>query len=340
MKDRIKEFLDHERLRRLSPSTVKIYGRQLGALDSYLKSLDPPCPLGEVDYRVLMGFIVELIKTKDIAPSTQGSYVTALRKFFRWAARRGYIAADPAQELEHPSRRPPPKGALTFNQLVALVNTPSMESEIGRRDAAMIAMFCATAMRVSALCALNVGDVRRDKMEVSKRCRECGGPVLGESQVKDVTIVRLHEKGGKVWDVPLADEAVYLLGLYLQLRGDLGHKVPLFTSTHDGSRLSRMSVYRRLKLHAAAAGITEPLSPHSLRRATIAWWHDYGVPGDTIQAFVGHADPGTTQRYKHITTRSFGLSGISEDHNLLRVMAKRMQLPLSHLFAPAPVTKR
>ena len=189
-------------------------------------------------------------------------------------------------------------------------------------------------MRVSALCALNVGDLRPDRTEVAKRCPSCHGSVAGSGEMKEVTIARLHEKGGKVWDILVADEAVYYLSLYLQLRGSLGPDQPLFTSTRDGNRLSRLSVYRRLKLHAEKAGITDTVSPHALRRAAIAWWHDVGVPGDTIQSYVGHSDPATTRRYKDITTRSYGLSGIAGSRNLLRVMAKQTGLGLDSLLAP------
>ena len=336
MKGNIERFLDYQRIQRRSARTVEIYKRQLGALAKYLEGLAPPCSIEEVDHTILMGFIAELVKAKKISARTQESYITAIRSFFKWASKSapGGLAENPAAELQYPSRRPAPKGTLTFEQLVSLLDTPGLETEIARRDTAIIAFFCATAARVSALCDLNVEDVRRDRMEVARSCKACGAAMMGDLRMSDVTAVRIREKGDKMLDIPPADEAVWYLSLYLQLRGGLVSGQPLFSSTRGGHRLDRRSIQYRLELHAKRAGITDTVTPHALRRATIGWWHDYGVPGETISKFVGHSNLRTTQLYKDITTRSFALSGIAGGKNMMRILAKRSGIDPSTLFAP------
>ncbi len=103
----IEGFIEFQGVQRKSPNTLIIYRRHLKSLVDYLESLDPPCPLVEVDHKVLMGFIIELVRAKSIAASTQESYITSLRGFFRWAHDgQGAISENPAAELQYPSRRP------------------------------------------------------------------------------------------------------------------------------------------------------------------------------------------------------------------------------------------
>lgn len=65
----------------------------------------------------------------------------------------------------------------------------------------------------------------------------------------------------------------------------------------DGSRLDRHAAGRIVRRLAKGAGITKPISPHSLRHAAITAALDAGCSLRDVQDYARHADPRQTHRY-------------------------------------------
>jgi site-specific recombinase XerD len=68
--------------------------------------------------------------------------------------------------------------------------------------------------------------------------------------------------------------------------------------TADGRRLDRHCAGRIVRKVARRAGITEAVTPHTLRHAFITAALDAGVPLRHVQEAASHADPRTTMRYR------------------------------------------
>ncbi len=61
--------------------------------------------------------------------------------------------------------------------------------------------------------------------------------------------------------------------------------------------MDRYAADRTVKRLAKLAGITQRISPHSLRHSFITAALDAGVPLRDVQEAASHADPRTTMRY-------------------------------------------
>jgi len=70
---------------------------------------------------------------------------------------------------------------------------------------------------------------------------------------------------------------------------------------HRGGRLSRQSSWTTLKAAAERAGITQQVSPHTLRHSFATHLLDGGADVRVVQELLGHASVTTTQIYTMVT---------------------------------------
>jgi integrase/recombinase XerD len=114
-------------------------------------------------------------------------------------------------------------------------------------------------------------------------------------------------KGNKERLVPFGEVASLWLTRYLTVaRPELlaGQSTQaLFVSTRGvnaGSAMSRVMFWMIVKKYARQAGITAPLSPHTLRHAFATHLLNHGADLRVVQMLLGHADIATTQIYTHV----------------------------------------
>jgi len=173
-----------------------------------------------------------------------------------------------------------PRGrTLKMEELRALIQACLRDTSnppLGVRDAAVITVLYAAAVRRQEIVDLNLADL--DLKEGKLR-------ILG--------------KGSKKRQVYLQADAIGALQNWLELRGkQLG---PLFTRvTKSGrvmlTRLTPQAVYYLLKHRQAQAGLDD-FTPHDLRRTSITDLLSAQVDVLTVSAIAGHASADTTKRY-------------------------------------------
>ena len=238
-----------------------------------------PAALCDVDEAALMVFVAKLSQT--LRASSQARYISTLRRFYRYLLARGRIAKDPTLKISmpvQPSRLPK---VLSERQVEGLLAAPKTETGLGQRDRAMLETLYATGLRVSELVGLKLHEVSFD-----------------------MGVVRVFGKGGKERLVPLGENAVDWLRLYLsEARPALlgARQTDDLFVTARGSAMTRQAFWQLIKRYAPLAGIDAArLSPHVLRHAFATHLLNHGADLRVVQMLLGHSDISTTQIYTHI----------------------------------------
>jgi len=148
----------------------------------------------------------------------------------------------------------------------------------------MLELMYASGLRVSECVSLKVFNVS-----------------LGEH------VLRTFGKGGKERIVPFGEQAADWIACYLKsARPELlkhQHSDDLFVTARGrkaGAAMTRVAFWQMIKKHAAIAGITKPLSPHTLRHAFATHLLNHGADLRAVQMLLGHADISTTTIYTHV----------------------------------------
>jgi integrase/recombinase XerD len=257
----------------LSANTQAAYRRDLTALAKWLA----PAPLDACSE----GKLFEYAVAKPAAKATSANRrLSVFKRYFRWALREGRIAADPTLKLtaaRQPLRVPK---LLSEAQVSALLNAPDVGTPLGLRDRAMLELMYASGLRVSELVTLK------------------GAHVAFKDAVLHVT-----GKGSKARLVPFGEHARDWMARYLrEARAEIlaGQSSDDLFVTARGAGMTRQMFWTLIKRHALVAGITVPLSPHTLRHAFATHLLNHGADLRAVQLLLGHADLSTTQIYTHV----------------------------------------
>jgi len=267
----------------LSKNTIAAYKRDLNRFDQYLALANKELKsITTEDLPLYLAWLRGLNNTDfSMGESSIARNVVAIRNFYDFLAREhGYenIASD-----IHPPKIPKrlPK-ALTLANIDSFLKVTRVD-KFAKRDRALLELLYATGGRVSEIISLKVDDLQFSV---------------------DHTSVRLTGKGGKQRVVPVGKFAQDALNDYLNnSRKDL-LKVQsnqfLFLNGRGGA-LTRQSTWKIVVTQAKAAGITEELSPHSLRHSFATHLLDGGADIRVVQELLGHSSVTTTQIYTLIT---------------------------------------
>ena len=216
--------------------------------------------------------------------TTANRRLTVFKRFFRWALREHLISADPTLKLQAAKQALRMPKSLTEAQVESLLNAPDTSAALGVRDRSMLELMYASGLRVSELVGLKVLNVS-----------------LSDN------VLRVFGKGSKERLVPFGEVASVWLARYLaQPRTELlaGHQSEALFVTQRGSKpgtaMSRVMFWMLVKKYALQAGITAPLSPHTLRHAFATHLLNHGADLRAVQLLLGHVDISTTTIYTHV----------------------------------------
>jgi integrase/recombinase XerC len=293
-------FVAHLRDERgLSPHTVAAYRLDATQFLSFAGRAGVTDPAA-VEPLLLRRFLA-LQRTRGLAAASIARKGAALRALFRFLARRGLVAEDPAAGLGVPRgpRRLPV--VLKARQVDRLLAGPRPVDPVGLRDRAVLELLYATGIRVGELCGLRLDDV---------------------DLAADT--VRVLGKGAKQRVVPFGEPARAALLDYLargrsamlpepaaaRLDSRSARQVPEREATAGREVLffnrrrrpmTQRDVRGMLERYRVAAGAPAGTSPHTLRHSFATHLLEGGADLRAVQELLGHVALTTTQTYTHVS---------------------------------------
>lgn len=268
-------------VRRLSPATVRAYAADLRDLVTTAGDVD----IAAVDIEALRDWLWRSTERGD-ARATIARRTASVRGFFSWAVDEGIIGTDPSLRLIAPKRgRSLPKVA-TATVLDTVLGDAATRAAAGEplplRDAAILELIYASALRVAELCSADVDDL------------DCGRRTI-----------RVMGKGSKERIVPYGEPAAHAIDAYLTRARPLlvsrGDGTPALFLGARGARLGTRAAYDVVSRTLAPAMGREHVGPHALRHSAATHLLDGGADLRTVQEMLGHASLGTTQIYTHVS---------------------------------------
>jgi integrase/recombinase XerD len=215
---------------------------------------------------------------------TVKQHLAAIRMLFDWLVTGHIMETNPAHAVRGPKHsvrkgKTSVLSAEEMHELLAAIDTSSL---LGLRDRALIGLMGYTFARVGAAVAMKVQD-----FYVQKRRGW----------------VRLHEKGGKVTELPCHHNLDQYLEEWLSVSGLASEsEAPLFPTLRHGRLTGRTSlpqanVHMMIQRRAKAAGLRTKISAHSFRATGITTYLQNGGKLEIAQQMAGHESARTTGLY-------------------------------------------
>ncbi len=281
-----------------SENTVLGYVRDIGQFAQFAfgEEAKPSFDWTSITRNTGRAFLAGLSRA-EAEPATVRRKLSAMRTFFKFLIREGFIKENPFAGLRGPRMRRDLPDVLTVNEITDLLerNTPAeFEREatsdkeletryLDLRNAAILELLYSTGARVGEAAELSLEDI-----DFSQAC------------------IKVFGKGRKERICPLGRPAIKALNRMLEAARRVWGTVstapqePLFRNW-KGTRLTTRSIERLMKKCLTTAGIPGNYSPHALRHSFATHLLDAGADLRAVQELLGHESLSTTQIYTHVS---------------------------------------
>ena len=285
--DDLTQFFQHLKYERnLSEHTLRNYASDLDQFKQHLFNIDKRAevPVAEIDRLTIREWMAAL--HGDHKKTSVARKLASLRTFFQFLVREGKLETNPAKLVATPKIERKLPNHLSMEDAVRFIETPDINTDLGRRDRAILEFLYATGIRVGELVGIDIGDVDfREKL------------------------VRVTGKRKKQRIVPFGDPAAQALlqymessrGVFLAMCPETDREPNAFFLHRRGGRLTTRSVGRLIDKYIKLCADIHDISPHSLRHTFATHLLDQGADLRDIQELLGHARLSTTQIYTQVS---------------------------------------
>ncbi len=289
LEEYLEQFFQHLKYeRRVSEHTLRNYLSDLGQFREHLFTIDKRAdiPVTDIDHLTIREWMATL-HADNKKKTSIARKLASLRTFFQFLVREGVLETNPAKLVATPKIERKLPVHLSMEDAVRFIETPDLNTDLGKRDRAILEFLYATGMRVGELVKLNLKDIDfREKL------------------------VRVTGKRNKQRILPFGEPALQSLMYYLN------ETRPIFLNNcppaerdeqavflnYQGTRITTRSVGRMVdKYIKLCAEINRDISPHSLRHTFATHLLDSGADLRDIQELLGHARLSTTQIYTQVS---------------------------------------
>ena len=269
-----------------SAHTLRAYDRELHNFAAFMVAkLGAKYPVRKIEHQQIRAYLSELYG-RGLSKASTARALAAIRSWFKWLARRGYVEQNPARLVATPKLPKHLPRVPTIEQMNRAVDAVADEAAAWpERDRVIFELLYGCGIRNAELVGLDLRDIH---------------------WANEAILVR--GKGRKERHVPLGDVAAQALRAYLPERaarlvaaGKSTDALLVNARMRGEGRLTTRSVGRIVKRIAVAHGLTANVHPHTLRHAFGTHMLEEGADLRAIQELLGHERLSTTQRYTQLT---------------------------------------
>ena len=257
-----------------SPHTILNYKLDLRDFGKLLAETQ----IEKVDYLFLRKYLA-ILKEKKLNNRSIARRLSALRSFFKFLTREGYLKNNPILVLSSPKQERHLPQFMTEAEVARLIESAfakHQSDERGLRDRAILETFYSTGIRISELAGLNI-----DTVDFYSG------------------VVKVLGKGRKERIAPIGEIAIKAIRNYIEKRKRQSSALFL---NKNGSRITARGIRMIVAKYLHLAGIKPGISPHTFRHSFATHLLNRGADLRTVQELLGHANLSTTQIYTHLST--------------------------------------
>jgi site-specific recombinase XerD len=244
------------------PRTQKAYLREAENLAQYFNR--PPEELGEEE---LKEYLLYLMKEKHVSDGTYRSYVAALKFLYRTTLKREWAV----ENIRYPRTKRKLPFVLDISEVESIFSVTK-----NLKHKAILMITYSSGLRVGETANLKLTDIDSKRM-----------------------MVRINQgKGGKDRYSILSQTALEHLRQYWR---KYRTKEWLFEGQKKDGPITTHSIQLMFYAARERAGITKPVSVHSLRHSFATHLIEAGTSLHHVQLLLGHRSPTTTTVYLHVS---------------------------------------
>ena len=276
----VEKFIEYLRLmKNASAHTLRAYTSDLDAFYRFLKKEKLPTDLKDITKREIRFFLGVLAQEKK-STKTVLRRLSSLRSLYRYGMREKYVLTSPLEDIESPKKGKTLPISITYSQVELLLSQPDTDSYLGFRDRVMMELLYSSGLRLSELTGLNCEDF----------------------DARSETL-NIFGKGKKQRRAPITKSAATWLVSYLEhSKREAKDKRAIFLNKW-GERINPRSVDRHFSTYLKKSGLSEKITPHTIRHTIATHWLENGMDLKTIQLLLGHNSLATTTIYTHVSSK-------------------------------------
>ncbi len=265
----------------LSKQSIDAYLSDINHYVAYLEFKGIVNP-NHIDKHLIQNYLMVLRK-KHLSPSTVSRRLSAIKKFHQYMLEEKLVDDNILLTIKRPKKAKHLPEVLTIDEIEALIDVAQKDSDLMKRNLAMIELLYGSGLRISELIQLKIDDLH-----------------------VNMGFINVTGKGDKERIVPIGNEAAKALKRYLEsARLNLSKRPgPHVFLNRFGNPISRIGFYKILKDLAIEAGIHKEVSPHMLRHSFATHLLNAGVDLRYVQEMLGHSDVSTTEVYTHLNKQA------------------------------------
>jgi len=269
----------------LTKNTITSYFSDLMDLFHYVEK--------EIDQLLSKDIISYFVNLQElgISSATIARKRSSIVTFYRFIKEEGVevkLNLDSIPRIKYSQNLP---DVLSIEEMIRLLDSIPVNSNLGKRNKAMLELMYASGLRISELINLSEHDISWEE-----------------------NVVRIMGKGNKQRVVPIAEKSMVFIRDYFQnARPALAktRNTAIMFLNRSGNKLSRMGIWKILKNLALRSGLKKHISPHIIRHSFATHLIEAGANLRVVQMLLGHSSINTTQIYTNID-RNF----IIKEHKL------------------------